>query len=188
MKGEGGNAIDISWAVDAQGNYVGLDSIHFVKIMSASFKEVGHLGEISTDVAFISDVVENSTISGKTNMLVIYYHDPELLVGDSVMVSGKHFELGKPTGKPLNYAIKSGDGTLSDEHFVKSTKGGEVIIVVNLGEDANQSEETSVYFREPVAIQLNTDLSALYPGDTLLLDVSVLDQDDPGYKKLITFT
>lgn len=43
--------IDISWAVDKNGNYVKLPGIDFVKIYTATNQEAGWLGEISTEVA-----------------------------------------------------------------------------------------------------------------------------------------
>jgi hypothetical protein len=74
IEGAGGDPIDISWAVDSLGNYVNLDSIHFVKIVSGSLLSAGWLGEISTDVAWVEAVQPNPGISGKENMLVVYQH------------------------------------------------------------------------------------------------------------------
>lgn len=43
--------IDISWAVDAYGNYVKLPGIDFVKVYTGVNQEAGWLGEVSTEVA-----------------------------------------------------------------------------------------------------------------------------------------
>ncbi|WP_428229498.1 cell surface protein [Flavobacterium sp.] len=48
--------IDISWAVDKNGNYVKLPGIDFVKIYTAINQEAGWLGEVSTDVSGAYDL------------------------------------------------------------------------------------------------------------------------------------
>jgi hypothetical protein len=48
--------IDISWAVDKNGNYVKLPGIDFIKIYTAINQEAGWLGEVSTEVAGAYDL------------------------------------------------------------------------------------------------------------------------------------
>lgn len=48
--------IDISWAVDKNGNYVKLPGIDFVKVYTGINQEAGWLGEISTEVAGAYDL------------------------------------------------------------------------------------------------------------------------------------
>lgn len=50
------STIDISWAVDENGNPANLDHIDFVKVMSATHKQSGWLGEISTEFQGIEDL------------------------------------------------------------------------------------------------------------------------------------
>jgi hypothetical protein len=45
-----GDSMDISWAVDAQGNPVSLDEISFVKSVTASFVDGGSIGERSAEI------------------------------------------------------------------------------------------------------------------------------------------
>ena len=45
-----GDACDISWAVDENGNPVQLDEIHYIKVQTASFIDNGAIGEKSTEV------------------------------------------------------------------------------------------------------------------------------------------
>lgn len=51
--------IDISWAVDKNGNYVKLPGIDFIKIYTAINQEAGWLGEVSTEVAGAYDLYLN---------------------------------------------------------------------------------------------------------------------------------
>lgn len=48
--------IDISWAVDKNGNYVKLPGIDFVKVYTGINQEAGWLGEVSTEVAGAYDL------------------------------------------------------------------------------------------------------------------------------------
>lgn len=48
--------IDISWAVDKNGNYVKLPGIDFVKVYTGISQEAGWLGEVSTEVAGAYDL------------------------------------------------------------------------------------------------------------------------------------
>ena len=51
--------IDISWAVDKNGNYVKLPGIDFIKVYTAVNQEAGWLGEVSTEVAGAYDLYLN---------------------------------------------------------------------------------------------------------------------------------
>ena len=186
MEGGGGNAIDISWAVNENGNYVHLDSINFVKIVSANLQDAGIIGELSSDVTFISDVQENENLTGDQSVVVIYNHAPEVIIGDSVLIAGNHFEMGKPSGKDLSYKVDSEIGVFTDGNFIKSSVGGNVTIKAELQEDQAEFNVSSVLFREPTSIQLNTDFSAFYTGDTLALDAVVLDQNEVEIRNLST--
>ena len=189
MEGGGGNAIDISWAVNENGNYVHLDYINFVKIVSANLQDAGIIGELSTDVTFISDVQENENLTGNQSVVVIYNHAPEAIIGDSVFILGAHFIDGKPSSKNLGYKVNSDIGLFTDGNFVKTLVGGNVTIKAELQEDTDEFNVSSVFFREPTSIQLNTDFSAFYAGDTLALNAVVLDQNEVGIKYLsISYT
>ena len=67
----GGDAFDISWAVDSNGSYVDLDRIHFVKVQTGMMGHAGWLGEISTEITGAVDVSPDPGITGVTQMVVI---------------------------------------------------------------------------------------------------------------------
>ncbi|MDD4848336.1 MAG: T9SS type A sorting domain-containing protein [Bacteroidales bacterium] len=67
----GGDAFDISWAVDANGNYVDLESIDFVKVQTAVLAEAGWSGEVSTEITGAVDVEPNAAITGISDIIVI---------------------------------------------------------------------------------------------------------------------
>ncbi len=67
----GGDAFDIGWAVDADGNEVELDRIHFVKVQNGLLHQGGWLGEVSTEITGAVDVAPDPGLSGTLDMLVI---------------------------------------------------------------------------------------------------------------------
>ncbi|MDR2084302.1 MAG: T9SS type A sorting domain-containing protein [Bacteroidales bacterium] len=67
----GGDAFDIDWAVDENGNYVELDFIHFVKVQTAMATNAGRLGELSTEITGAVIVEPNSSVTGLLELVVI---------------------------------------------------------------------------------------------------------------------
>lgn len=74
----GGDAFDIDWAVDEQGNYVELDAIHFVKVQNAVHSAGGWVGELSTEITGAVDVEADLNLSGEEEMVVIRELPPEI--------------------------------------------------------------------------------------------------------------
>ncbi|TAJ13976.1 T9SS C-terminal target domain-containing protein [Marinilabiliaceae bacterium JC017] len=70
LEGCGGDAFDISWAMDNKGNPVELDQIDFIKIYNGVTQNAGAIGEVSCEVACIAAVKPNSHITGVTDMII----------------------------------------------------------------------------------------------------------------------
>lgn len=71
VENSGGDAFDISWAVDEEGEYVELKRIHFVRVRNGILHQGGYLGEVSTEICGAVDVAPDPEISGNTSLLVI---------------------------------------------------------------------------------------------------------------------
>jgi hypothetical protein len=67
----GGDAFDLHWAVDSLGNYVDLDTAHFVKVQNAVLANAGILGEVSTEIAGAALALPQPGIAGETKMIVV---------------------------------------------------------------------------------------------------------------------
>ena len=95
----GGDAFDISWAVDADGFEVHLDQIHFVKVQNGMLHQGGWLGEVSTEITGAVDVAPNPDLTGDMDMLVIKDLPAEL---DTVASQLEIFlfHMGKPLELP----------------------------------------------------------------------------------------
>lgn len=70
VEGAGGDAFDISWAVDENGNSVELDSIDFIRIYTGVRSHAAAIGEVSTEVCGVAVVKPNKTITGRTTTIV----------------------------------------------------------------------------------------------------------------------
>lgn len=66
-----GDGMDISWAVDADGNPLQLDFIKYVKIYTAQSKDNGSMGEVSSEISGVLRVKSGNASVGKTNDLKI---------------------------------------------------------------------------------------------------------------------
>jgi hypothetical protein len=185
-EGAGGDPIDISWAVDSLGNYVELDSIHFVKIVSGSLATAGWLGEISTDVAWVEPVKPNPAISGKENLLVVYPHPLKVLVGDSIKLETAYFEKGRKTEADISFSSQN-ELVLKIENsgWIKADSTGETQVLIS----ANDENETvTLKIVKPDSIQILTDFSSVYPGDTLELAVQVFDNEQERLEIPVLFS
>lgn len=94
LENSGGDAFDISWAVNEDGEYVDLEMIHFVKVQSAALANAGILGEISTEVCGAVDVSPNDTISGPEKVLVMK-DLPVILTSSTWQMEYAEFENGR---------------------------------------------------------------------------------------------
>lgn len=70
LEGCGGDAFDISWAVDAEGNSIDLDQIDFIRIYTGVAKNAGVIGEVSTEISGIAATKPNSELTGITDIIV----------------------------------------------------------------------------------------------------------------------
>ena len=93
IEGSGGDAIDISWAVDQDKRYVKLDEIHFIRIYTGMNALAGWLGEISTEITGIRDV-EPAVVTGIQSVIVIQELPQKIGIGQSVDLNAILFESG----------------------------------------------------------------------------------------------
>jgi hypothetical protein len=78
MENSGGDAFDISWAVDEAGSYMELEKIHFVKVQSGILHGGGFLGELSTEITGAVDIPPVTGTTGNSAQLVIRELPPEM--------------------------------------------------------------------------------------------------------------
>ncbi len=94
VENSGGDAFDISWAVDANGNYIDLTQIDFIKVQSAMLENAGWLGEISTEITGAAVVENNGEISDNFTTLTIK-DIPKTIINSELQLEVFVFENGK---------------------------------------------------------------------------------------------
>ncbi len=70
QEGTGGDAFDIGWAVDTDGNPVHLDEIDFIKIYTGVAANAGVIGEASPEIRGIAVVKPDASVTGPTDVIV----------------------------------------------------------------------------------------------------------------------
>ena len=93
IEGSGGDAIDISWAVDQNKIPVKMDEINFIRIHTGMNALAGWLGEISTEITGIRDV-EPASVSGVQSVIVIQELPQKIGIGQNLDLNAILFEGG----------------------------------------------------------------------------------------------
>jgi hypothetical protein len=172
-EGAGGNPVDISWAVDSHGNYIDIDSVHFVKIVTGNLASVGWIGEISTDVSWIEDVEPHTGLTGKEEMLIIYPYPERILVGNSFKLEASYFDKGRKQSLPILFSSDNEKVlSIGNSGNIIANNTGEAEIIVSAGEEVRSATIKVVV---PDSIEIIADFSAVYPGDTVYISAKVYD-------------
>lgn len=92
------DGFDISWAVDAEGNYVDLDHIDFIKVYNSVNQSCGWLGESSTEVAGIAMTKPDPNQKTPGDYYLNYAGITQLQVveGHTCQFEGLAFHNGRP--------------------------------------------------------------------------------------------
>ncbi len=130
----GGDAFDISWAVDADGQYVDLDMIHFVKVQTAMMDDAGWLGEVSTEVTGAVVVKPDPDITGELDMLVVKDLPAEILVG-SYQLEAFAFHRGRvQPARGILWTMNKIDGFVDDNMVLTVESSGDISLTARLAD------------------------------------------------------
>lgn len=124
IEGMGGDAMDISWAVDLDGNYVELDEIFFVKIQTAVNGNAGSLGELSTEIRSAIDIYPNSDIIEADSILVIEDFPKEILPGNYKLYAHLFKSGRKIAESNISWSIVNGNASISADGMLLAEEIG----------------------------------------------------------------
>jgi len=183
LQGSGGDAMDISWAVDDAGNRVHLDEIQYVKIYTAVNKRLGALGEISTEV---NQLGATSPIGVIPASIKIKNEGDitELPIGESLQFFADGFdESENPVTVPDVRWRSSDDSIIKADPItgtVTSVSGGSATITGYLNMDEAVKAEFVITAGEqaiPTKLQLTTTGNYTIANDsTVIVTATVIDQ------------
>ncbi len=169
IEGCGGDPMDISWAVDAQGNSVHLSQIDFVKIYTAvNDADTNNMGEISTEIRGIVDVNPQPGWSGNTELVHIKYIPAQVALNSTFQLEAKHFDMGLPhSDQNISFA--------TDNSHVLSITNGNILTAKDIGSatitaslDANPSLQAQLHITVEPSVGIeefyNQALFSVYPN------------------------
>lgn len=168
VEGCGGDAFDINWAVDTSGNYVDLDAIHFVKVVSCNLANAGWLGEISTEITGAARVEPNVGIAGELEMVVV---KP---LPDTIRGSGTYrpevlvFKGGRlQAGAQVVWESSLGGAGLNADGMLVYSQDGALTLTAKLPHKPHVQASVSAVLAGATSIQANSHVSiGLYPNPT----------------------
>ena len=158
IEGSGGDAVDISWAVDPEGNHVQLDEIHFIRIYTGMNALAGWLGEISTEITGIRDV-EPASASGPQSMIVIQALPPKIRVGEILDVRAIQFESGiKMQNSVINWSVSNSEVAVVENGKFRALQNGKVLLRASSASNSGiyAEKELEIYSAGKVVITLTT--------------------------------
>jgi len=164
----GGDAFDIGWAVDQEGNYVELDRIHFVKVQSGMLAHGGWLGELSTELTGAVDVAPDPGISGETERVVVA-DLPSLLETTEYQLEAKVFQNGRlQPDRMVEWSVSRSGATVSEDYLLQLTEEGPLTLTAALAErpEVHATVSTTVQWKHTSLWDEHTgsDRALLYPN------------------------
>ncbi|MCL1822281.1 MAG: T9SS type A sorting domain-containing protein, partial [Prolixibacteraceae bacterium] len=177
-EGAGGDAIDISWAVDTDGNYIDLDEIHFVKIATGVLADIGALGEVSTEICDIV-ATKSSGTTAKKNLTVIHPHAKTMLVGDELKIYAFYFHEGRKADYSM--VFENSDGNKADikpDGTVVAKAGGSIRVSAYPEGSRSETQTTEIYISEPKSLRVEGVENSIFAGNIITIAPFLYDQDN----------
>ncbi|MCA1747107.1 MAG: T9SS type A sorting domain-containing protein, partial [Bacteroidales bacterium] len=139
----GGDAFDISWAVDADGNYIELDRIHFVKVHTGVMDGAGWLGQISTEITGAAVAEPDAAINGSSELLVIR-EIPPVLTTTAYQMEAFAFRKGRLLrDEPVSWSASQPDAYV-DENGLLHLEGSSGELTLTAAMSSNEEVHASV--------------------------------------------
>jgi len=131
----GGDAFDLHWAVDESGEYIDLDTIHFIRIHSGCLARADWLGEVSTEVTGACDVMPDAALTGPLDMIVI--RDlPPVIQTTSHQLEAFVYHMGRlQKDQSIAWSCSMPEATVSEDHMLTVPISGELVITATLVDD-----------------------------------------------------
>lgn len=187
IQGSGGDAMDISWAVDEYGKSIHLEEIKYVKVYSAINKFSGNLGEVSTEISGmgashpVKQLPASIEIKSEQNF-------ENLPLGNSVNLYADAFDAeNKEVIIPEIVWISSNEDLARVNPItgvVTAIGEGEVIITASLKADSTKSSTIQLTIGQkqiPTTITVNSvSPHVSNVGGSIIYTANVLDQHGDG--------
>ncbi len=178
-----GNGFDLEWAVDANGNHVSIDTVHFVKLYSTVQEDGGWLGEVSPEIFEIGITTPDPDYVPEDYYVHAIGAGPlQVLKGTSFQYEGLLFKNGIPRNGTATWSSTDESvGTIDNTGLFTANNAGETTLTFKVDPaidsatiDIEVVELTRVY----IELEGNTssvDSTALIKGETIYLEAQAID-------------
>jgi len=175
-EGCGGDAIDISWAVDVTGAYVDLDRIDFIRIATGVQEDGRWLGELSTEIRYIRDEAATGARFSDQIMLVINELPESVATGTGLYPEALLFVDGRVhSGISVSWEINDPAlaGFEGDELLMK--KAGTLVLTASSPSYPGIKASREIVIAAPAALELDPAESYIVSGESLPVTATVTD-------------
>ncbi len=188
FEGCGGDPMDISWAVDSEGNYVNIDRIDFVKVYTGVLANAGWLGEISTEISAIVDVPSAPSIKGSENCVVIKDLPLKVIVGDTVDLEAFAFKKGRyDKNEEILWQTDRADIlTFTSDKKIVANNSGVAIIKACFSGNKEIFATRSIEIVKPANLQIEIESQYLRVGDQIKISGFVYDESNKKISNIKT--
>lgn len=137
IENSGGDAFDISWAIDENDNYIDLDEIDFVKVQCAVLADGGWIGEISTEISGAIDVEPDNTIGGIGNIMIIKDLPKEINAQNYQLEAFVFYEGRYLRDAEIEWSASLDNVIIDENGLLSFTEYGDVEIMASWKENAD---------------------------------------------------
>jgi len=177
IEGSGGDAIDISWAVDQDKKPVKLDEIHFIRIYTGMNALAGWLGEISTEITGIRDV-EPAAVSGVQSVIVIKELPSKIGVGKSVDLNAILFESGiRQANAEIVWSVSNPGLAMIQNGKLVAKNAGTIQLRATSATNSNLYSEKEIVIFSVGSAKITVPSNSLKVNDKLELTGKLTDQN-----------
>lgn len=167
-EGSGGDAFDIDWAVDENGDYIDLDEIDFVKVHCGVLADAGWLGEVSTEITGAFDVAPDNSVTGELNMIVIK-DLPDTISSSTYQIEAFVYYKGrKQDDASITWSADIEEALVDENNLLTiTTTTGELTLTATLSDNSEITESVSavIDISEITAIEdASTNPVTLFPN------------------------
>lgn len=164
----GGDGFDIGWAVDTLGNYVDLDTIHFVRVHTGLLANAGLPGEISTEVTGATMVKPDPAKTGVLDMVVIR-DIPPVITSREWQLEALAFHRGRVQWDEKIAWTTNLDGSYIDDNgVIHLSDNGVLVVTAYLADNPDVFDITSAKVQlddNPTGVPMSKNMEVrVYPN------------------------
>ncbi len=175
-EGYGGDAFDISWAIDRDGNYMDLDRIDFIRVSTAVLEDGRWLGELSTEIRYIRDEAAQPAVSEADPLVVVGDYPGLLTVGISLQPEACFFLDGRKVDDAV-FTWSTDNPALAgfSEGKLVLRKSGWIRLTASAVNYPGCSGFTEFEISEPAQLILDPAYPTLFTGEKIAVRAIVRD-------------